>query len=135
VKLDSVITLELGPVRVTELVGRLTEKVMLGEPETETVEGAPEPESSRLMLPVLDLKPVPWGAITTVAAAVSGTKEPKPKAEAEVMLRVLATVAEADTEKAGVVVVCAQPTPLVPAVTNATPALRKFRTARVATKD
>jgi hypothetical protein len=51
---------------------------------------------------------------------VSGTKEPKPKAVAEVMLNVLATVAVAATEKTGVVV-WAQPTVQAPVAARATP--------------
>ena len=127
-KVDIVMTAELGPVKVTELVGRLTEKVVLGAPETDTVEGAPAPDSNKLMLPVLVLKPVLWGAITTVPAAVSATKDPNPRAVAEVILSGLATVAVADTEKAGVVVVCAQPAAQAPAAANTTPACKNFRT-------
>jgi hypothetical protein len=129
VKFVMVIALELGPKRLTGVVGRLTEKLMLGAPETDTVEGAPAPESSRLMLPVLDLKLVLCGAITTVAALVSGTKEPKPKAVAAVMLNALATVAVAETEKAGVVV-CAQPIVLAPVTARATPMRARRHVAR-----
>jgi hypothetical protein len=129
VKLETLITLPLGPVRFTELVGRLTEKVMLGAPETDTVEGVPAPESRRLIFPVLDLKPVLWGAITTVPAEVSGTKVPKPKVVAELMVRVLATVAEADTEYAGVVT-CAQPMPQAPMAARATLTRVRHRNAR-----
>jgi hypothetical protein len=125
-----VIVLALGPERVTGFVGRLTEKLMLGDPESDTVEGAPAPELSKLMLPVLDLKLALWGAITTVAAVVSGTKEPNPKAEAAVMLNVLATVAVAATVNAGVVVVCAQPTAQAPVAARTKQTRARRRIAR-----